>query len=57
MKEKETEKERDFLIQCGQSGVSDFLYNKQSRPSRWMNQDERKVWNEGYNLARRNCQR
>lgn len=57
MKEKETEKERDFLILMAETGVADFIYSKSSRPPRYANQKERTMWNEGYLLAKRSCQR
>ena len=54
---KENQKEKDFLISCAQSGAADFLYNKQSRPSRWMSKEEKDLWFEGYTKAKEACTR
>jgi len=53
----EKQKEREFLILCGTTGAADYLYDQGSRPPRWMNKQEKDVWFEGYNKAKRACTR
>ena len=48
-------KQKEFLISCAQMGAADFLYRKSSRPSRWMNDEEKNLWWEGYNMVKKSC--